>query len=252
MKAVFALICLLAAQALAHPTHDNVDNEVPEADVIAVEKADPCDEVDCGHGRECEVENEKAVCVCMHSCMDDEDDLQVCSTTNQTFPSACDLHRQKCLCEKRLSGCDDVHHATLRMDYYGECKEQEYCEQWELEEFPKRMAHWFFLVLDEMARREDLNVAAKQMFEDSERDAKRLAFPVIWQFCELDASHNSYIEASEIADLTAMLKTQEKCTTPFLTNCDVNRDGNLSIHEWGKCLGLAEGEIEDKCEELRA
>ncbi|ELT88882.1 hypothetical protein CAPTEDRAFT_160588 [Capitella teleta] len=247
MKAVVALVCLLAAQALSLPTQEQ---DVPLDPIV--EKTDPCDERDCGPGRECEVEDGRAVCVCMHSCLDEEDELQVCSSTNLTFSSSCDLHRQKCLCEKRMSGCEDPHHATLRLDYYGECKEQEFCDDWELEEFPKRMAHWFYLVLDEMAKGDSLNAAVKRKFEAPRGDAERLAFPVIWQFCELDTSHNNLIEANEIEDLTAMLKTQEKCTTPFLRSCDRNDDGRISLREWGKCLGLDEAEVEERCEEFLA
>ncbi|KAK6025255.1 hypothetical protein OSTOST_08852 [Ostertagia ostertagi] len=30
----------------------------------------------------------------------------------------------------------------------------------------------------------------------------------------------------------------ESCIKPFLEGCDTDKDGTISIHEWGKCLGL--------------
>jgi hypothetical protein len=50
------------------------------------------------------------------------------------------------------------------------------------------------------------------------------------------------------------LKTQPffSSIAPFLESCDSNNDHRIDLKEWGKCLGLEEGDIEDKCEEILA
>lgn len=37
---------------------------------------------------------------------------------------------------------------------------------------------------------------------------------------------------------------------PFLEACDGNNDHRITLKEWTNCLGLEEGELEDKCEDL--
>jgi len=39
----------------------------------------------------------------------------------------------------------------------------------------------------------------------------------------------------------------ESCIKPFLKSCDVNKDDKITLQEWGKCLGLKEDEIIEKC-----
>ena len=43
--------------------------------------------------------------------------------------------------------------------------------------------------------------------------------------------------------LAAPLKSMEHCTQPFLDQCDTNDDGEISLEEWGTCLGLEKGII---------
>lgn len=38
--------------------------------------------------------------------------------------------------------------------------------------------------------------------------------------------------------------------SPFLENCDADDDHRITMKEWGKCLGLEDGDLEDKCEEI--
>lgn len=35
----------------------------------------------------------------------------------------------------------------------------------------------------------------------------------------------------------------ESCIKPFLIGCDADKDGTITIKEWGKCLGLKEGKL---------
>lgn len=38
--------------------------------------------------------------------------------------------------------------------------------------------------------------------------------------------------------------------SPFLENCDADDDHRITMKEWGKCLGLEDGDLEEKCEEI--
>jgi hypothetical protein len=35
-----------------------------------------------------------------------------------------------------------------------------------------------------------------------------------------------------------------------LESCDVNRDHRITLKEWGNCLGLEDGDLEERCDEL--
>ena len=50
------------------------------------------------------------------------------------------------------------------------------------------------------------------------------------------------VSPQEIVPLTAPLKAMEHCTSPFLRTCDSNGDSELSLEEWGNCLGMDKGE----------
>lgn len=38
--------------------------------------------------------------------------------------------------------------------------------------------------------------------------------------------------------------------SPFLESCDDNHDHRITLKEWGICLGLQDGDLEDRCEEI--
>lgn len=38
--------------------------------------------------------------------------------------------------------------------------------------------------------------------------------------------------------------------SPFLESCDSDDDHRISLKEWGKCLALEEGDLEDRCENI--
>lgn len=63
----------------------------------------------------------------------------------------------------------------------GECTEQE------LEDFPRRMRDWLFNVMQELARRDELQGKLLQLEKEAEnsRDRKWVN-AVIWKFCDLD------------------------------------------------------------------
>jgi secreted protein acidic and rich in cysteine len=39
---------------------------------------------------------------------------------------------------------------------------------------------------------------------------------------------------------------------PFLEGCDSNNDHRITMEEWGLCLGLEDGDLQGKCDELVA
>lgn len=215
-------------------------------------RQDPCYDHRCPIGKECDLdENDSPVCVCVHSCPTEEEDrLKVCSTTNVTFASECELHRQKCMCHQQREGCENVEYRHVHMDYYGPCIEMTPCTEEEMTDFPIRMRDWLFLVMEELADRKDLPKAAMKMAKKAERQAKRWVLPAIWKFCDLDRTHDLYVDPHELMPITAPLKAMEHCTGPFLEKCDADNDGHIDPKEWSNCLGLDEEDQEDNMEEL--
>ncbi|KAL3192394.1 hypothetical protein MRX96_059118 [Rhipicephalus microplus] len=52
--------------------------------------------------------------------------------------------------------------------------------------------------------------------------------------------------------LRAPLLSMEHCIAPFLNGCDKNDDHTITLKEWGECLGLEDGEIQDRCAQITA
>lgn len=93
-------------------------------------------------------------------------------------------------------------------------------------------------------RRELDNLEWEELLAEAENDdEKRHVYPVIWKFCDLDKKpHDKYVSHHELIPITAPVIPMESCIKPFLQGCDIDNDGNISIKEWGKCLGLKEGQ----------
>ena len=51
----------------------------------------------------------------------------------------------------------------------------------------------------------------------------------------------SLVNDEELARFVRSLKVLEHCIQPFLDDCDVNHDHQISSDEWGTCLGLDKG-----------
>uniref|UniRef100_A0AAF5PIF4 Follistatin-like domain-containing protein n=1 Tax=Wuchereria bancrofti TaxID=6293 RepID=A0AAF5PIF4_WUCBA len=235
-------------EQITEPTKDS--KLVPATPVI---QNNPCEDYICGWGKECVIDKKgEPFCECISKCplMDDDPLDQVCSNMNQTFSSLCELYRERCLCKHKFKECKNKVNAKVHLEYLGACKKLEPCTDELMVQFPTRMADWLFQVMREMKKRRELhNLEWEELIAEAESDdEKKHVYPVIWKFCDLDIKpHDKHVSHHELIPITAPVIPMESCIKPFLENCDTNNDGNISIKEWGKCLGLKEGEIQERC-----
>lgn len=217
---------------------------------------DPCDQHVCGWGKECVVDKKgRPVCECISKCPELEDDPldKVCASNNQTFASLCHLYRQRCVCKKRSgfeNECENPTNQKIHLEYLGECKQLDDCTDDLMLQFPERMADWLFQVMKELKKRRELQgLEWEELINEAEQnDDKRHVYPVIWKFCDLDIKpHDKHVSHHELIPITAPVIPMESCIKPFLEGCDTNKDGSITIKEWGICLGLKEGEIQERC-----
>lgn len=151
---------------------------------------DPCSKVRCGPGRECVInEDATATCECVTKCQPETDPRRkVCSNHNQTWESDCELYQMRCLCEDEKDGCKGEKFEHVHVDYYGTCRELPQCVEEEMEDFPRRMREWLFNVMQDLARRHELDEPYKQLEEEAETmQSRQWVNAVIWKFCELDS-----------------------------------------------------------------
>uniref|UniRef100_T1JIN0 Kazal-like domain-containing protein n=1 Tax=Strigamia maritima TaxID=126957 RepID=T1JIN0_STRMM len=60
------------------------------------ETEDPCEDVYCGHGRECQLDgNGQPQCVCQRYCKKHK--KMVCGSDGNLYPNHCELHRASCV-----------------------------------------------------------------------------------------------------------------------------------------------------------
>ncbi|KAI6189276.1 putative effector protein [Aphelenchoides besseyi] len=259
MKAVyiFLFVGLIAVRSFAKDGLDELDSILDDLDneeVTQKPTTNPCDDHVCGWGKECVVDKKnRPVCECIAKCPEFNNDPedQVCGSNNQTFPSLCELYRQRCLCKKRGNpACDSPAFSKVHLEYLGACKELDTCTDALMAQFPDRMADWLFQVMKEMKKRRELhNLEWEELLSQSETDdEKRHVYPIIWKFCDLDIKpHDKHVSHHELIPITAPVIPMESCIKPFLESCDADKDGSITIKEWGKCLGLKEGEIQERC-----
>lgn len=247
------------AVADATDTHADADadeNKVAVAVAVAVDEAlaipDPCTELGCGEGRECVFDNGiRAHCECIKSCpLETNIRNSVCSSANKTFNSECEFHRQECLCEEDKPKCLDKGILDSHLDYYGPCVQVQVCTKEELKKFPSRMAEWLKSVMESLDIRQELSVHYSELHRRSRRSANPLVVPAIWEFCNVDSSHDRIISRTEFFPLVAPLKALEHCIGDFLDEADADSDGQITLKEWGLALEFAEEEIEDICEKV--
>jgi hypothetical protein len=214
----------------------------------------PCEDMSCGWGKECILsKNGEPSCECIRQCppisaVDPFD--EVCSTQNETFSSLCDLYRERCLCKRDELGCKNPKHARAHLEYLGACKALEICTADMMAQFGERMADWLFHTMVDMKKRQALNGDQwlEMLHEAEEDDHLKHVYPVLWKFCDLDTKpHDRAVTKHELIPITAPVIPMESCIQPFLAKCDVDNDENISLTEWGDCLGLNSEEIMERC-----
>jgi len=220
--------------------------------------ADLCAKIRCSAGRGCVIsEQGKAVCTCVEKCETETDPRRrVCSNHNETWMSDCDLHRQRCLCEEDLPGCQEDKYQHLQIDYFGQCQQLPTCEEEELQDFPRRMREWLFAVMRDMASRNLLARQYKQMEKEAELDqSHKWTNAVVWKWCDLDGyPKDRVVSRHELFPIRAPLLTLEHCVSPFLDSCDPDDDHRVTLKEWAHCLDLNDEHVEsmqDLCDDIR-
>ncbi|CRL07118.1 CLUMA_CG020115, isoform A [Clunio marinus] len=214
---------------------------------------DPCTKIHCGAGRVCQVEDFSAHCVCIPECPEETDPRRkVCTNRNETWGSDCEVHRQRCLCDTKDDRCSNSKNSHIHIDYYGECKQLQICTEEEMIDFPRRMREWLFHVMKELVGRQELNkeLVEKLTSKYETELNKKWARAAVWKFCDLDATHDRSVSRHELFPIRAPLISLEHCISPFLESCDADNDHRITLKEWGKCLGLEDGDLEDRCEEI--
>jgi secreted protein acidic and rich in cysteine len=231
---------------------DNLVEPLSEEEEETKKKAaDPCANIRCSTGKECEVdETGLPTCVCIRRCAPEVDERRkVCSNHNETWDSDCDVYRMRCLCDQDSEDCLKESYKHVHVDYYGICRDIALCTPEEMVDFPRRMRDWLFNVMKDMADRNELDPDYVEMEREAERSIQhRWVNAVIWKFCDLDSHpHDRSVSRHELFPIRAPLLAMEHCIAPFLNGCDENDDHRITLAEWGHCLGLEEGEIQDKC-----
>ena len=52
-----------------------------------------------------------------------------------------------------------------------------------------------------------------------------------------------FVSRRELLYTIQSLKALEHCLLPFLDDCDTDNDDKITLWEWGRCLGLEEGNV---------
>ncbi|XP_048761455.2 SPARC-like isoform X2 [Ostrea edulis] len=266
------VVCFQAAEVRGKPDHRDrrETDSYPEVDEEGADEEDdvgdddddiqfdpntrehPCNKKTCRRGEECYVDKGKKVrCRCVQHCTPEPDPrYMVCSNKNLTFDSECHMDREACLCRRRQPLCGNPNFKTLRLDYYGECKQLTSCKDFEMEQFPSRMSNWLFKVMEELARRNELEADYIQMLKSAESD-KNHVDAILWKFCDLDVHpQDRFVTRRELLFVIATVKPMEHCLSPFLDLCDANKDRKISLYEWGNCLGVKQDNLEIRCKNV--
>lgn len=215
--------------------------------------ADPCKGVRCGAGRICQAEGSEAKCVCIPECPEEPDSRRkVCTNLNETWDSACEVHRQRCLCNTDDPRCRGEEVKHVHIDYYGGCRDMPDCSENDLADFPRRMRDWLFNVMRDLAVRNELPEAYMELEQEAETNlTKRWTNAAIWKWCDLDGHPNdNSVSRHELFPIRAPLMTLEHCIAPFLETCDPNGDHRITLNEWGKCLELEEDDLTARCAKI--
>eukprot|EP00061_Rhincodon_typus_P011101 g35878.t1 len=96
-------------------------------------------------------------------------------------------------------------------------------------------------IYDDEQRLQPGDYAIDQLSDDFNQNYHMYIYPVHWQFQQLDQHPiDGYLSHSELAPLRTTLIPLEHCTSDFFTGCDLDRDRDISLTEWGTCFGIKE------------
>ncbi|XP_025100196.1 SPARC-like [Pomacea canaliculata] len=218
------------------------------------ERTNPCSDKECKRGEICILDSKLTPkCVCIPTCVtpDPSDDrFQVCSKRNITYHSECALDRDHCLCRRQQKGCSIPGATKIRLDYYGPCQQLTPCYERELKEFPVRMREWLYVIMQQLAQRAEIPDYL-ELLEEARHEANH-SHAVIWKFCDLDVDpQDRFVTRRELQYTIQSLKAMEHCLLPFLDKCDIDSDSQITLWEWGRCLGIDEAKIIDECKAIR-
>lgn len=226
----------------------------PEDIENAPRLVDPCKGIRCGAGRICQADGgTDAKCVCIPECPEESDSRRkVCTNLNETWDSACEVHRQRCMCNTGDSRCRGEEVKHVHIDYYGQCRNMPDCSENDLMDFPRRMRDWLFNVMRDLAARNELPEAYMELEHEAENNmTKRWTNAAIWKWCDLDGHPNdNSVSRHELFPIRAPLMALEHCIAPFLESCDPNNDHRISLQEWGNCLELEEDDLTARCAKI--
>lgn len=219
----------------------------------AERRRNPCIRKKCYRGETCVLKDAKAVCICTPDCSfysRNDRRIEVCSNKNDTYHTECDLDRDHCLCKRKEPGCTRPGGNKIQVEYYGKCQEEKDCPEEEASQFPPRIRNWFFVVMEDLANRAQIgdygNLLETAKEDDYHSDA------VIWKFCDLDKDpQDRHVSKRELQYTVRSLRAMEHCLLPFLDNCDADDDRQITLPEWGNCLGLNHDKITDRCHTIR-
>lgn len=216
--------------------------------------SNPCQSHVCGWGKVCEVtKSGKPSCECIKECptiVNPDPYDKVCSSKNETFSSLCELYKARCDCKRGNKACKNKAVAKSHLEYLGACKELDVCTDDLMLQFPDRMSDWLFQVMKDLKTRKALHGDKwkSMLTEAQEDDHLRRVYPVIWKFCDLDRQPNDMsVTHHELIPITAPVIPMESCIKPFLEKCDSSGDGQITLAEWGTCLGVEHDEIQEQC-----
>lgn len=237
----------LAAKIAAE--HYNFPEDIENAPRLV----DPCKGIRCGAGRICQADGTDAKCVCIPQCPEESDSRRkVCTNLNETWDSACEVHRQRCMCNTGDSRCRGEEVKHVHIDYYGQCRNMPDCSENDLSDFPRRMRDWLFNVMRDLAARNELPEAYMELEHEAESNmTKRWTNAAIWKWCDLDGHPNdNSVSRHELFPIRAPLMALEHCIAPFLESCDPNNDHRITLQEWGNCLELEEDDLTARCAKI--
>lgn len=242
----------LAAKIAAE--HYNFPEDIENAPRLV----DPCKGIRCGAGRVCQADangdgTADAKCVCIPECPEETDSRRkVCTNLNETWDSACEVHRQRCMCNTEDPRCRGEEVKHVHIDYYGQCRNMPECSENDLMDFPRRMRDWLFNVMRDLAARNELPEAYMELEHEAESNmTKRWTNAAIWKWCDLDGHPNdNSVSRHELFPIRAPLMALEHCIAPFLESCDPNNDHRITLQEWGNCLELEEDDLTARCAKI--